>query len=136
MACVERGDAETAKPVDERVPRIVAVDGAEVRLDGGGAFELILVMRLVEDAGEADDGMGVDKARGDDVGVDSVVAVRDSEGTGGAHGFDAAVLDEDDSVEDRVAGHGVDGVTADGELGGGWRYQEQERGEAVEATEL
>jgi len=132
VAGVDGGDAEITEPFDERVAAVIGVDGAEFGLDGGGFFELFLVvLGRVEDSGEADSGVGVDDAGGGDFCGEGLVAFGDLDI--GADGLDGAIrIAEDDGIFDRleVAGHGEEEVCFDGDLGvGGGEAQAEEREE-------
>ena len=63
VAGVNRGDAETTDPLNERLAHVVSVDGAKLGLNGHGAFELILIVFVIEYAAEPDNTVGVNESR-------------------------------------------------------------------------
>ena len=136
---VDGGDAEITEPFDEGVAAVIGVDGAEFGLDGGGFLELFLVvLGRVEDAGEADSGVGVDDAGGGDFYGEGLVALGDLDI--GADGLDGAIRTaEDDGIFDRleIVGHREEKVGFDGDLGvgGGEAQAEEEEKEGFEHDE-
>ena len=88
--------------------RVVGVDGSQLGLNRGRFLSLVLIVVLVEVAGEADHGVGVDQARGHHRRLQGPSAGRDGDRFGGAHRGDLAVLDQDHAVGDRLGGDGVD----------------------------
>jgi len=128
---VDGGDAEITEPFDEGVAAVIGVDGAEFGLDGGGFLELFLVvLGRVEDAGEADSGVGVDDAGGGDFYGEGLVALGDLDI--GADGLDGAIRTaEDDGIFDRleIAGHREEKTGFDGDLGVGGGEAQAEEGE-------
>ncbi len=128
VAGVDRRDPEAAHPAHEAVGRVVGVDGPQLGLDRGRGLELVLVVRLVHEAREADRAARVDEAGGDDLGGEGAIAGGDGDGGRGPHGLDLPVLHQHHAVLQRGPGHGVDGLAADRDLGGGPRgSQDEER---------
>ena len=66
VAGVNRGDAKAAHPVHERIEGVVAVDGAQLGLERRGLFQLLLVLRLIQETRKPDHRMRVDQSRSDD----------------------------------------------------------------------
>ncbi len=135
MAGVDGGDAEGAHIGDERVLRVVGVEGPELGLHGGGLVQHVLILGLVEQAGEADGGMRVDQAGRDDLGVEHAVVGGISLAGGGADVGDLAVAHQNEAVLEGGAGGGVDRGAVDGERRGrgvGRGGGEESGGEAKE----
>lgn len=132
VAGVDGGDAEAADVINQRVAAVVGVDGAQLRLERGGFFQLLLVVRLVEDAGEADHGVGVDESGRNNFGLEDARAGGDFHGGGRADGLNLAVFDQHHAVADGLAGHGVNGLALHGEVfGEGGRGEEADQGDEV-----
>jgi hypothetical protein len=110
MARVDRGDTEATEPLDEPLLRVVGVDGPQFRLDRLDGVELVLVLRLIEIAGQADHAVRIHEARGDDGPAQFPRILRDRRRGGGADGANFPPVDHDHAVRDWCAGHGVHDV--------------------------
>ena len=118
MAGVQGGDPEAADPADQLLPRVVGIEGAELGLNRAGPLELVLVVGLVEDPGEAHHGVGVHQAGGHGPGGEHPVAGGDLHFGGGADPLDPSVgAHEHHPVAEGSARHGVHRLGPDGELG-------------------
>src|SRR5690606_800010 len=117
VARVDRGHAVLAQPLDQPLAGVVGVDRAQLRLDRVRPLELVLVVLLVQVAGEADDAVRVDEPGRDDLSGEDPIPVGNAYLRGPADALDLAVPpDQDDAVLDGGAGHGVDRLAAHGDL--------------------
>jgi hypothetical protein len=88
---VDGRDAVAAEPADQPLARVIGVNGAQLGLERGRAFELHLVVRLIEVARKTDDRARIYQARRDDPRRDGAVARRHRYGSGGADALDLPV---------------------------------------------
>ena len=116
VPCVNGGDSEAADVIDERVAAIVGVDGAKLGLERRGFLQLLLIMRLVQDARKADDGVGVDKSGSDHLGFENARAGGDYDRGRIADGLNLAVFDQHDTVTNGLACHRVNGFALNGDV--------------------
>ena len=116
MAGMDRRDAEAAKPADEKLARVVRVDRAQLGLDRRRFLELVLVVRLIQIAREADDRVRVDEPGRYNFCLQPAPARRDRCLVFGTDALDFSVLDEDHAVSNRLPGHGVDDLSFDREI--------------------
>ena len=127
---VQGRDPVTPQVGDETLLGIVGVDGAELGLDGRRGLDLLLIVGLVQVAGETHDRVGVDEAGRNHLGAERAVAGRDRHLARPPHLLDLAVLaHQDHSVAEGRAGHRVDGLAPDRRLRGGeGRARNESRG--------
>ena len=81
-------------------------------MKGRRLVELVLVVGLVELAGEAEHGVGIDQSGRDHGGFDDATDAGRDGGVGGTDAHDFAIRDHDDGILDRRSCHGVQGVGA------------------------
>src|SRR5699024_11256430 len=87
MAGVGGGNPFVEHKFDEFLAGIVGVEGTQMRLDGIGFFQLVLVMILVENAGQPYYGMSVDESRGDHRGLLYLITGRNLNIGSGSYGL-------------------------------------------------
>ncbi len=115
---VEGGGPPVPDPLHQGLPRVVRIDGPELRLQGRGGLQLLLSHRSTQDPGHPHDGPGIHQAGGHHPGLHHPVPCRDADRGGGPHPLDAAVgPNQDDPVGDGGSGHGVHGAAPHGQLG-------------------
>ncbi|PWG74743.1 hypothetical protein DF186_16295, partial [Enterococcus hirae] len=88
------GHAVFPQPGHQALAGIVGVDRPQLGLERGGAFQLVLVVVLIEGAGEPDHGAPVHQAGRHHRRLQDLDAGRNGNPVGGPDGADAAVLDD------------------------------------------